>query len=97
MAYKPVTAPMIRSLADGLDKAAHQLMLAAVKMENAAVRDIDFHWVTAANLYGPKMRKFCQDVANNVDRQIEDKKAGRRTAEQVEKERVAKRKKNSGK
>lgn len=55
VAYKPVTAPMIRSLADGLDKAAHQLMLAAVKMENAAVRDIDFHWVTAANLYGPKI------------------------------------------
>lgn len=97
MAYKPVTAPMIRSLADGLYKAADQLLAAAVKMEKSAVKDIDFHWVTASGLYGPKMRKFCQDVANNVDRQIEDKKAGRRTAEQVEKERVAKRKKNSGK
>lgn len=97
MAYKPVTAPMVRSLAEGLLKSAESLLAVSYQMEKSGVKDIDIHWVTASNLYGPKMRKFCQNVANNVERQIEDKQANRKTAEQVEKERVAKRKKSKGK
>lgn len=93
MAYKPVTAPMIRSLANGLLKSAEKLLEVCFQMEKSNVKDIDIHWTTAANLYGPKMRKFCQDVSNNVVRQVEDRQEGRKTAEQVSKEIVAKRKK----